>query len=79
MPQTVTLPDGSTVEFPDAMAPEEIQGVLDQQFGQPSQEQKAKAISVSFPGQQQVFDPAQFGTDWRGARKAIDALPEDQR
>ena len=79
MPQTVTLPDGSTVDFPDGMAPAEIQGVLDQQFGQPSPEQKAKAISVAFPGQSQAFNPSQFGTDWQSARKAIDALPEDQR
>ena len=45
MPQTVTMPDGSTIDFPDQMQPAEIQAVLDEQFGQqqaqPTPEQPA--------------------------------------
>lgn len=59
MPIEVELPDGSIAEFPDDMAPEQIEAVLSAQFGAQPQEQQAPAEGPGI-GQQALNAVGEF-------------------
>jgi len=72
-------PDGKKYEYEadDSWTPEQVEQNFNADW---ELENKAQGIDVRFPGQERPkFDPTQFGEDWKGAKSAIDALPELER
>lgn len=79
----VELPDGTIAEFPDGMQPQEIERVLQQQFGHSSLPETAP-IPPSRPTEQQSAAAEEFrrfasGATQNPARAQYDALPGWQK